>query len=125
MSAGQSLVCVICFMRVALFLYLSTNKTPTMKTIIFNEILFAVEQATEVSRTLILSRCKQSEVVEARSLLFHYLYAEGFTRRQVADLTGLTRQCVSAKIQTFPSKDSRSTWLLSLMREVENARKKR
>lgn len=96
-----------------------------MKTIIFNAILDAVETATEIPRALICSRCKRSEVVEARSLLFHYLYAEGFTRSQVADLTGLTRQCVSAKIQAFPDRDSRSNWLLSLMREVELARKKR
>ena len=46
-----------------------------MKTIIFNEILSAVEQATEIDRALILSRSKQPDVVEARSLLFHYLYA--------------------------------------------------
>lgn len=94
-----------------------------MKTIIFNQILEAVESATEVDRALILSRNKKKEVVEACSLLFHYLYAEGFTRRQVADITGLTRQCVAAQIQSFPSKDSRSKWLLSLMREIEDKRK--
>lgn len=95
-----------------------------MKTIIFEQILSAVEQATEVPRALIISRTKRKEVVEARSLLFHYLYIEGFTRRQVADITGLTRQCVAAQIQAFPDKDSRSKWLLSLMREIEEARKK-
>jgi hypothetical protein len=71
---------------------------------------------------LILSRNKQSEVVEARSLLFHYLYIEGFTRRQVAELTGLTRQCVAAKIQAFPDKNSRSKWLTAIMQEVDNIR---
>lgn len=96
-----------------------------MKTIIFNEILSAVEQATEIDRALILSRNKKKEVVEARSLLFHYLYAEGFTRRQVADITGLTRQCVAAQIQAFPSKDCRSTWLTMLMQEIDNKRTKK
>ena len=95
-----------------------------MKTIIFEQILSAVEQATEVPRALIISRNKRKEVVEARSLLFHYLYIEGFTRRQVADITGLTRQCVAAQIQAFPDKDCRSKWLLSLMREVDKARGK-
>lgn len=94
-----------------------------MKTIIFNQILEAVETATEVDRALILSRNKKKEVVEARSLLFHYLYVAEFTRRQIADITGLTRQCVAAQIQSFPSKDSRSKWLLSLMREIEDKRK--
>jgi hypothetical protein len=95
-----------------------------MKTIIFEQILSAVEQATEVPRALIISRNKRKEVVEARSLLFHYLYIEGFTRRQVADITGLTRQCVAQQIQAFPDKDSRSKWLLSLMREIEEVRRK-
>lgn len=95
-----------------------------MKTIIFEQIISAVEQATEVPRALIISRNKKKEVVEARSLLFHYLYIEGFTRRQVADITGLTRQCVAAQIQAFPDKNSRSKWLLSLMREVDKARGK-
>ena len=100
------------------------STTTQMKTIIFNEILSAVEKATEVPRALIISRNKKKEVVEARSLLFHYLYIEGFTRRQVADITGLPRQCVAAQIQAFPSKDSRSKWLLSLMREIEEVRPK-
>jgi hypothetical protein len=95
-----------------------------MKTIVFEQILSAVEQATEVPRALIISRNKRKEVVEARSLLFHYLYIEGFTRRQVADITGLTRQCVAAQIQAFPDKDSRSKWLVTLMSEVEKARGK-
>lgn len=96
-----------------------------MKTIIFNSILEAVENATEIDRALILSRSKRRDVVEARSLLFHYLYAEGFTRRQVADITGLTRQCVAAQIQAFPSKDCRSTWLTMLMQEIDNKRTKK
>lgn len=100
------------------------SATTQMKTIIFEQILSAVEQATEVPRALIISRNKRKEVVEARSLLFHYLYIEGFTRRQVADITGLTRQCVAAQIQAFPDKDSRSKWLLSLMREIEEVRRK-
>lgn len=93
-----------------------------MKTIIFEQILSAVEKATEIPRVRILSRDKQRDVVEARSLLFFYLYAEGFTRKQVADATGHTRQCVAAQIQAFPGKDSRSKWLSTLMREIENAR---
>jgi hypothetical protein len=93
-----------------------------MKTIIFNEILSAVEKATEIDRALILSRSKQRDVVEARSLLFHYLYIEGFTRAQVAKITGHTRQCVASQIQTFPTKDCRSKWLSTLMQEIDNNR---
>lgn len=96
-----------------------------MKTILYNKILDAVAEVTEVPRDLIISRSKQRDVVEARSLLFHYLYAEGFTRRQVADMTGLTRQCVAQQIQAFPGKDSRSKWLTTIMQEIDNKRSRK
>lgn len=96
-----------------------------MKTILYNKILDAVAEVTEVPRDLIISRNKQRDVVEARSLLFHYLYAEGFTRRQVADMTGLTRQCVAQQIQAFPDKDSRSKWLTTIMQEIDNKRSRK
>lgn len=96
-----------------------------MKTILYNKILDAVAEVTEVPRDLIISRSKQRDVVEARSLLFHYLYAEGFTRRQVADMTGLTRQCVAQQIQAFPDKDSRSKWLTTIMQEIDNKRSRK
>lgn len=86
-----------------------------MKTIIFNQILEAVETATEVDRALILSRSKQPDIVEARSLLFHYLYAEGFTRSQVARMTGHTRQCVAAQVQHFDDRRKYSGNILSIM----------
>jgi CRP-like cAMP-binding protein len=91
-----------------------------MKTIIFEQILSAVEEATEVNRALILSKNKQREVVEARSLLFHYLFCKDLTRKQIADLTGHTRQCVAAQIQSFPDKDIRNKWLTAIMRKIED-----
>ena len=89
-----------------------------MKSQLYEKILSAVEQATEIDRARILSR----EVVEARSLLFHYLYAEEFSRKQIADATRLTRQCVSAQIQAFPPKECRSKWLVAIMQEIDNIR---
>ena len=59
-----------------------------MKSKIYNKILSAVEEATEIDRARILSREKSREVVEARSLLFYYLYAKEFSHRQIADITG-------------------------------------
>lgn len=91
-----------------------------MKSKIYNKILSAVEEATEIDRARILSREKSREVVEARSLLFYYLYAKEFSRRQIADITGLTRQCVAAQIQAFPPKDCRSNWLVTIMQEIDN-----
>lgn len=86
-----------------------------MKSVIFSQILSAVEQATEIDRALILSRSKQPDVVEARSLLFHYLYAEGFTRAQVARLTGHTRQCVATQVQHFDDRKKYGGNMLSIL----------
>lgn len=86
-----------------------------MKTIIFNHILETVEAVTEVDRSLIQSRSKRPDVVEARSLLFHYLYAEGFTRSQVADMTGLSRQCVAKQITAFDDRCKYSGNILAIM----------
>ena len=92
-----------------------------MKTIIFNEILSAVEQATEIDRALILSKDKHPDVVEARSLLFHYLYIEGFTRAQVAKMTGHTRQCVASQVQHFDDRCRYGGKIIVVeMREIDN-----
>lgn len=92
-----------------------------MKTLIFNQILEAVETATEVDRTLILSKSKQPEVVEARSILFHYLYAEKFTRSQIARMTGLTRQCVSAQVTHFDDRKKYGGNIVSIMmKKIDN-----
>ena len=93
-----------------------------MKSKIYAEILSAVEEVTEIDRARILSREKTREVVEARSLLFYYLYAAEFSYRQIADLTGLTRQCVAAQIHAFPSKECRSNWLTTIMQDFDNIR---
>lgn len=91
-----------------------------MKTVIYNEILSAVEQATEIDRALILSKDKHPDVVEARSLLFHYLYIEGFTRAQVAKMTGHTRQCVASQVQHFDDRCKFSGKIIVVeMREID------
>lgn len=97
-----------------------------MKTIIFNEILSAVEAATEIDRALILSRSKQPDIVEARSLLFHYLYAEGFTRAHIARMTGHTRQCVASQVQHFDDRRKVSGNILTVMlQHIDNALKRK
>lgn len=103
-----------------------TKHQRNMKTIIFNTILEAVEEATEIDRALILSRSKQPDVVEARSLLFHYLYAEGFTRSQVARMTGHTRQCVATQVQHFDDRCKYSGNILAiLMHQIDSKLKTR
>ena len=91
-----------------------------MKTIIYNKVLSAVAEVTEVASTDIVSHSKVAEIVEARSLLIYYLYREGLSPIQIASLTGFSRQCIEATRHRFPDKDSRSNWMSSLMQQIES-----
>lgn len=86
----------------------------------YGHILAVVEKETEVSRERILSREKESDVVEARGLLFYYLFRKGFSYAQISRFTGLTRQCVAASIGRFPTKDERSNFLTIIMQNIDN-----
>lgn len=91
-----------------------------MKTLIYNKVLQAVAEVTEISPAEILSHKKLAEIVEARSLLIYYLYREGLSPLQIATLSGFTRQCIEASRLRFPDKDSRSRWLANLMLHIDN-----
>ena len=97
-----------------------------MKTYIFNQILTAVEEATEIPRVRILSKEKQPEVAEARSLLFHYLYEMGFTKAQIARMTEHSRQCVTSQVEHFDDRVKyRGKMLSILMQHIDNALKRK
>lgn len=104
MCVGQRLGLRYLSSGVTLFLYLHTTIFQNMKTIIFNRILEAVETATEIDRALILSRSKQSDIVEARCLLFHYLHKAGFYPSQIARTTNQSRQCVNCLLLSFQAR---------------------
>lgn len=75
-----------------------------MKTIIFNQILSAIEEITEIHRDRILSHSKQNDVVEARCLLFYYLQKADFYPSQIARMTNQSRQCVGCLLMSFDAR---------------------
>ncbi len=89
------------------------STTTQMKTIIFEQIISAVEQATEVPRALILSHSKQNDIVEARCLLFHYLQRADFYPSQIARMTNQSRQCVGCLLMSF---DARCKYSANMMK---------
>lgn len=92
-----------------------------MKTIIFNQVLAAVETVTEIPRDLIQSRSKRPDVAEARSLLFYFLYKKGFRRSEIARITGLTRQCIATHITQFDDrKDVKGSMLSICCQNISN-----
>lgn len=74
------------------------------KTEIYENILSAVTNETEVTKAQILSHSKQSDVVEARCLLFHYLHRAGFYPSQIARITNQSRQCVNCLLLSFQAR---------------------
>ena len=75
-----------------------------MKTLIYNKVLQAVSEVTEIAPADITSHSKTAEIVEARSLLIYYLYREELSPLQIATLSGFTRQCVEATRLRFALK---------------------
>jgi len=71
------------------------------KSKIYNDVLDAVVDETGVSSSEILSHGKHPEAVEARCLLFYYLREVGFLPSQIARMTGQSRQCVTALLNSF------------------------
>lgn len=68
---------------------------------IFSKVLSLIEEETEVSRDLILSRNKQEEAVDARALLIYILYEIGFYPPQISALTGICGRCINSFILNF------------------------
>lgn len=77
------------------------SKNNMGKTGIYEAILSAVVAETEISELQILSHSKQSDIVEARCLLFHYLQRAGFYPSQIARMTNQSRQCVNCLLLSY------------------------
>ena len=76
------------------------------KSLIYEAILKRVERETEIPRERILSSEKQSDVVEARSLLFHFMRKAGFYPSQIARMVDCSRQSVNKLLQGFDDRCS-------------------
>jgi hypothetical protein len=74
------------------------------KTDIFDAILSAVVSDTEITKEQILSHSKQSDIVEARCLLYYYLHKAGFYPAQIARMTNQSRQCVNCLLLSFDAR---------------------
>lgn len=71
-------------------------KTQVMyKTQIFQTVLKAVEEETELAPELIISTCKQEEVVDARAMLVKVMNEHGLYPVQIERLTGIDARRVT------------------------------
>lgn len=68
---------------------------------IFQEVLPAVVEETEVEQEQILSGCKQEEVVDARSLLIKLMNDKGLYPVQISKITGINIRSVTQFLLGF------------------------
>lgn len=64
------------------------------KTSLFLSTLDIVSEQCEIAKSVILSKCKTTEAVDARSILVHVLIKQGFYINDIARLMGITPQGV-------------------------------
>jgi hypothetical protein len=71
---------------------------------IFQEVLSAVVETTDVEKEDILSGCKQEEVVDARSLLIKLMSDKGLYPVQISKVTGINNRSVAKFLLGFKSR---------------------
>ncbi|MCM1216489.1 MAG: hypothetical protein NC209_03755 [Alistipes sp.] len=74
------------------------------KSELFAHILDYVVVETEIEKEQILSSNKNAEVVDARYILVYILDRNGFYHREIARLSGISRQAVSRMISLFETR---------------------
>lgn len=72
-----------------------------MKAQIFQEVLSAVVDETEITREQMLSGIKTEEVVDARSLLIKVMNERGLYPTQISQMTGICSRSVDRFLQDF------------------------
>ena len=71
------------------------------KSEIFAEILSLVEEETEVSQERILSKDRDAETVDARSMLAVLLFENGFSPASIAGLIRKSHRCVNCLLASY------------------------
>ena len=71
------------------------------KSEVFQDILAAVAAETEIPEERILSKAKNAEIVDARYLLVHFLWRQGFHAPVISTLMTYSRRPVEKMISQF------------------------
>ena len=90
------------------------------KTEIFAEILEAVSYATEVPPCRICSHVKETEVVDARSILAKLLHEAGIYPAQIADFLGLTPSCVRRLLTDYEQRVQTNKMMARYAQHIRN-----
>ena len=75
-----------------------------MKAQIFQEVLSAIVEETEIEKEQILSGVKSEEIVDARSLLIKVMNEKGLYPTQISQITGICARSVDRFLQDFKTR---------------------
>lgn len=76
---------------------------------IFQEVLNAVSEETEIDKILILSNSKEEEVIDARSTLVRIMNEKGLYPLQISRLTGVCIRSVNRFLNGFDERSNSRT----------------
>lgn len=87
---------------------------------IVTKVLDAVVYETDINAEQILSHNTSADVVEARHLFIHILYAHGFQTARIAQLCGLTPRAVNYANTRFNDRLGQSKYLRNTYESIKN-----
>lgn len=90
------------------------------KSEIFAELLDAVAKETEISKELILSECKKSDVVDARSILVKLLSDKGFYPTQIAEMMNKKYHTIKKILKCYPVRELNCKMLSTYFERINN-----
>lgn len=91
------------------------------KSEIFAEIIEAVSRETEVSAAQILSDCKHTDIVDARSVLVNILSETGFYPEQIARYIHKTAAAVRYLLNDFERRKSKNKIIAIYMQNIRKS----
>lgn len=97
-----------CFYFVQALTLFNTGKNMNIYKEIFEKVINSVEELTDIPKEVILSEAKNTEVVDARNLLFYELYRRGMYISIIARFTGKTYVCVRKSILNIENRKQNS-----------------
>ncbi len=91
------------------------------KSEIWNKVLAAVSQETEVPEEVIAGKCKKMEVVDARYLTVHFLFRMGFHVAEIARQMQRSPQSVRGILRDFDNRRKQSGKFFEMtFKSIEN-----
>lgn len=85
---------------------------------VFQHYLSIVSKESGIPEDKIISKCRETDVVDVRHLLFHILHIYSLYPAQIARLAGMNTHRVGAILSCFDNRLSQSRFMRSVLADV-------